>query len=500
MAASDFELDTDEWWASYLCEGMGKDFFRLSTLRGYRDGTNVLPEYATGQSLTNYSNLLLLSRLNFAEQIVSAMSSRERPFGFRTASEDDQSGDQEASKVWRGSHMATQFSTLLGAKNTYGTAFITVIENEAEGEGLYPFFSVTSPWQTAVYRDPLRPWVILAAVTIGFNPVTNMDTIVLMRPAKGGGEGKAYYKEFTREVDGQSLIPNDGSEWTPDLNEFEAGPVKSYRNLTRVPVVPFTTDDGFGIFEKHTATLDRINHTILQRVVITVMQAFRQRAIDGDFDETYPEGHERAGEPVDWQEQFKAGPDALWLLPAGAKMWESGMADIRPIIDAVNTDLKHLAAATSTPLYVLSPEAANGSAQGASLARETHALKAEALRARDADSLARALSLAFEAMADETRVAEDQITVMWEHTDLVDLASQALAAKDAKAAGASQQMVNERYFAMNPDALEREKQARDDEAMSAGLAVTPSPAQAAPVARTAPAAAAAPVNVTGSTT
>ena len=84
-------------------------------------------------------------------------------------------------------------------------------------------------------------------------------------------------------------------------------------------------------------------------------------------------------------------------------------------------------------------------------------------------------------------MAEEQISVMWEHTDLVDLASQALAAKDAKAAGASQQMVNERYFAMNPDALEREKQARDDEAMSAGLASAPATA-----ARVAPASAAAP--------
>lgn len=487
MAASDFELDTDEWWASYLCERMGADFPRLNTLREYRDGTNVLPEYATGQSLDNYSNLLMLSRLNFAEQITSAMSSRERPFGFRTASEDDKSGDVEASKVWRRSHMSTQFSTLLGMKNTYGTAYITVIENEADGDDMYPFFSVTSPWQTAVYVDPLRPWIILAAVTVGFNPVTNLDTIVLMRPGKAGGESKAYYKEFTREVDGQSLIPNDGQEWTPDLNEFDAGPTKAYRNLSRVPVVPFSTEDGFGVFEKHTATLDRINHTILQRVVITVMQAFRQRAIDGDFDEVYPEGHERAGEPIDLQELFKAGPDALWFLPSGAKMWESAMADIRPIIDAVNSDLKHLAAATSTPLYVLSPEAANGSAQGASLARETHALKAEALRARDADSLARALSLAFEAMADEARMVEEQISVMWEHTDLVDLASQALAAKDAKAAGASQQMVNERYFAMNPEELAREAIARDDEAMTAGLAQTSGPAPAAPAARTAPA-------------
>lgn len=476
MAASDYELDSDEWWASYLCEGMGREFPNLNTLRGYRDGSNVLPEYATGQSLVNYSNLLLLSRLNFAEQIVSAMSSRERPFGFRTASEDDKHGDTVASGIWRRSHMATQFSTLLGMKNTYGKAYLTVIENEADGDDLLPFMSVTSPWQTAVYTDPLRPWIVLAAVTVGFNPVTNLDTILLMRPATGGGEGKAYYVEYTRETEGQSLIPNDGTEWFPDLAEFTANGKKQYRNLTRVPVVPFTTDDGYGIFEKHIATLDRINHTILQRVVITVMQAFRQRAIDGDFDETYPEGHERAGEAIDWQELFKAGPDALWFLPPGAKMWESAMADIRPIIDAINSDLKHLAAATSTPLYVLSPEAANGSAQGASLARETHALKAEALRARDADSLARALSLAFEAMADEARMVEESISVMWEHTDLVDLASQALAAKDAKAAGASQQMVNERYFAMNPDELEREALARDDEAMSAGLAATPAPA------------------------
>lgn len=486
MAASDYEFDTDQWWASYLAEKLGDDFERLEELKSCRDGTRQMPEFATGQSMVNYPHLLRISRLTFGDQIVGALSSRNRPLGFRTASADDQTGDPIAAAIWKRSHMGTQFSTLNTTKNTYGRGYITVIEPDTDGEGQYPMFVVTTPWQTAVYVDPMRPWMVQAAITVGYNPLTDMDTIMLMRPG-GGGEQKAYYREYTRLADGRSSIPLDGQKWVPDLADFDEGPVKRYRNITQVPVSEFSTEDGFGIFEKHIDTLDRINHTILQRVVITVMQAFRQRAIDGDFDEVYPEDHERAGEKIDWQELFKAGPDALWFLPKDAKMWESAMADIRPIIAAVESDLKHLAAATSTPLYVLSPEAANGSAQGASLARETHTLKAEALRQRDADSLSRALAIAFEAMGDDARAVEESITVIWENTAMVSLAERALAAKDAKQAGASQQMVNEKYMGLTPEEMERERLALDDESFSQGIAQAAPPRPTGSQARPTPA-------------
>jgi hypothetical protein len=69
---------------------------------------------------------------------------------------------------------------------------------------------------------------------------------------------------------------------------------------------------------------------------------------------------------------------SVWLLPAGAEMWESGEASMQGVVLAGRDDERVLAAVSCTPLYSFSPDAAQGSAEGASLQRESLTFKTEA--------------------------------------------------------------------------------------------------------------------------
>jgi hypothetical protein len=139
-----------------------------------------------------------------------------------------------------------------------------------------------------------------------------------------------------------------------------------------VPVVSFDNRRGIGEFETHTDVIDRINYMVLQRLIITAMQAFRQRAVIGDLPET-----DEAGNPIDYGSIFRPGPGAVWLLNQGQAMWESGQTDIRPLLEAVKDDVRELAAGTRTPMTMLLPDSQNQSAEGATAAREGLVFKAQ---------------------------------------------------------------------------------------------------------------------------
>jgi hypothetical protein len=173
-----------------------------------------------------------------------------------------------------------------------------------------------------------------------------------------------------------------------------------------VPIVPFFNRDHRGEFENHTDLLDRINWIILQRLVITAMQAFRQRATKGDLPD-----NDEAGNPIDYAELFKPGPGALWRLPEGVELWESTQTSLQDVLESVKADVTHLAAVTRTPVSVLMPEGQNQSAEGAAFAREGLVFKTEDRITRVDSSWERVMRIAF-AMADDTDDPPD-VDVRW---------------------------------------------------------------------------------------
>lgn len=492
MATGEVEIGTDEWWVNYLLEKLGAEYPRLAKAFGYRESKNPLADIGVGAALEQYPQMLALSRLNFAEQIADAVISKCAFVGFRTAAQDDDDGDEVAERISHLNRLSSQYPLLAESKATYSRGYMTVLEaSPDDGPDAPPSIVVTDAWRTVTEQNPAKPWESVAALTIGWNAATQTDTVMLFRAGEGPDD-TGYMRVVSRfDEGGQSQFPSksvDAAQWslqpTPE-NGWEWGPVTKFEKVRGCGVVLFTTRDGYGLYEKHYDTLDRVNQTILHRIVVSITQAFKKHAIEGaDLPEVYPEGHPQSGEPIDWNEVFKNGPDALWLLPAGAKMWESQAMNLDSLVGATQAELRNLAAVTGTPLYVLDPAAANGSASGADLARDVHLSKVRAWRDSDQDSLAQVLSFAFQAIGDEERAAVEAISTIWLQITTFDLHQQASAAKMATEAGMSSQFIGERIWALSPADMRRERAAKQSDgfaagAMGGGFSATPAPASGA---------------------
>jgi hypothetical protein len=115
-------------------------------------------------------------------------------------------------------------------------------------------------------------------------------------------------------------------------------------------------------------------------MVIALHQAHRQRAIKSSalmekLDELKQAGVDMMIDPRTGRnaidDMFRSDPGALWTIPDDAEMWESGQTALSEIGGMIEKDEQRLAAVTRTPLFYMTADAANGSAEGASLSRES---------------------------------------------------------------------------------------------------------------------------------
>ena len=438
---------TDDWYLAELGNKMGANFPRLKRLESYRDGTFVVPDEADPAVREAYRKFASKARLTIADTIVTQVVGRQELRGFRTAAENDANGDKEASRLIRLNDLDVQFAEAFDKKAEHGESFgIVAIDENGE-----PFGKMLDAWTCAVMMSEIRPMQVDAALVATWDPINQQDVLTLLRPG---------YMRVAVKPGKESSIPTDGTAWEPGLNWDWVGGAAALGFTERVPVARWADPRGLGEYENHTDSIDRITEDILQRLTITAMQAFRQRAItpgDGKpLPENYPADHPTSpGEPINYDEIFKGGPAALWFLPEGAKIWESTATDINGLINAEDKDIEHLAAVTGTPLFSVSP-AEGQSAEGAKLSRETIRTKVRDRNRRDGRVAADFMSLLFEANKDQQRADRTEIVTMWgpmEHISKAEVAEQARAARQG---GMSLRGINEHIYQMSPDELQLE--------------------------------------------
>lgn len=465
---------TDDWMLEQLATKLGQSFHRKGVLKAHYEGEPPVVDGAEQPQVRRaYQRLLKLGRLNFARLIVSAVTSRMVPVGFRSAT-GDEDVDQQAMALWDQSHMPVESRDMFEDLCVYGEAYGVVAS-----DGMRHF----SPWNVAV--DGTRPWDLDAALIAEWVPNKQVDRLTLLRRESSG---RVYVRDAVRPST-FTTIPSNGTVWFPGRDwTWEGNP----RGVDvpwadRIPVVQFLAPGGLGQFEPHLATLDRINTTIFQRLVIEVMQAFHQRAVSGPLPQRYTEdvpprnghrGHKK-GERIDYDKIFRAGPAAMWMLPQGAQIWESQTTDVSSITTSIAQDVKHLAAVSSTPLYVLSPDAQTGSAEGASLARETLVYKTEDLMARASDGLAAMMNLRLAAQENTRPTSPPDLEVLWAPADRVSIDQKGQAASQLRTVMPEKTVWRE-VLQFTPDQIRRAEQDQAEEAY-----VTPdTPAQASASTRT----------------
>ncbi|MER5608361.1 hypothetical protein AB0F93_00195 [Micromonospora tulbaghiae] len=336
---------------------------RLQLLRDYREGKAPLPQGAEN-AREAYEAFCRMARTNFADLIVSALAERMELTGFRSAADADATGDPELAGLWRRAGLDITSGDVHKRMLSESEGYVIVGAYDPDIDAAV--VTEEDPLYTIGMPDPDNPRRLIAGLKIKHDIAEDVDRVYLYLAGKIFAPGaQAQLWVATRRTYGQ-LGPMTGfhdQDWSWEPARSGVLP------HGRVPMVRFLNADGLGEYEQHLDLLDRINHQILQRMTVAVMQAFRQRAIEG-LPTVYPKGHPQEGQTIDYGNVFVADPAAVWHLPPGVKMWESGQVDLRPILEAVAADVQHLASVTRTPLHLMAPAGDNQSAEGANLQRE----------------------------------------------------------------------------------------------------------------------------------
>lgn len=450
------------WWFDRLLKGLVDRRPRLDRLDRYYDGRGDLPEGAEGCEEA-YRRFQAKARVNWAELVVEAVRERMQPVGFRTGAEGDELGDKEAQRIWQANSLDADASLIIRAALTMSVAYAIV--GGVDEEIGAPVITPEDPRQVITAHDPVRRRKVVAALKVFRDEDAGLDRAYVYTP---GWVSRANKKASTGDVTSSGV---SGWKWDDDTT---AAPNPGRLPAPVVPVVRFENRARLGRapmgeFEPFMDTIDRINHMVLQRLVVATTQAFRQRALKGQVPDKDAQGN-----PIDLNGLFSPSPGALWQLPEGVDLWESGQADLGGILQAVRHDVQDLAASSRTPLYYLTPDAANGSAEGAATAKEGLLFKTTDRMGQQDDSWERVISLGFLFSGDEQRAKLADIETLWAPPDRRSLSERADA--DSKARGPDGMPWRTRMrdiWEFSPQQVERMETERMSDALVAGIGQPP---------------------------
>lgn len=465
MAIDVTQLGSPGWWMWRLARKLEERQPRLEMLDRYLRGDPPLPEGADAARKA-YVHIQKKARLNLAELSVEAVLDRMVPTGFQTGVSADKIGDARARDIWVANGLDVESTEvhrlMLGLGDSY------VIVGGPDSETGIPVITAEDARQVVTAHDPARQQNIRAGLKVFHDAELQQDFAYLYLP----GHVFVAFRDSRRTVKNPVVRFSPGS-WDWDISRGgEAGQALPAGSEKTMPVVRFRNKRGAGQFETHLDLLDRVNHMILQRMVIATFQAFKQRGIKVD-PEDMPDVDPETGQAIDYDKIFSADPGALWRLPQSADMWESGAVDLQPILAATKEDKMDFAALTRTPLYWFIPDAANGSAAGAEAQREGAVNQAEDRIRRASAGWNRVMATAFRFMGDTERAKLPSLRTLWQPANRYTLAERADAANKASDVPWETRMTD--IWQFPPEKLEEMKLQRAADAALNAPAPTPVP-------------------------
>lgn len=432
------------WWLKKLLDELDERRPGFDLLNDYFEGNPPLPAGPENCSAA-FRQFQKRARANWAELIVEAPRERMEVVGFRTGADDDELGDSEAWRIWQANQLDADSSLILRSSLSMGDAYAIV--GPVDKEIGAPLITPEDPREVIAAYSPVNRRKPVAAAKVFIDEWTGKKHAYLYLP------GKVWRAEVAQDAG------IEAGNWIGEPQELGA-PI--------VPVVRFPNRQNlrgtvFGEFEKVTDDLDRINTMLLQRLVIAVLQAFRQRAaknapmVDED------------GNDIDWSGVFRADPGAMWALPEGVDLWESAGVDLTPILESVKADVRDLAATTRTPMFYLFPDSAGGSAEGASLQREGLVFKTKDRIKQASEPFEQMMSLAFLFAGDKERAARGDMETLWSPPERYSLSERFDAASKAQAAGMTWEATMSEVLQLSPQQIERMRTERAADALLFGL-------------------------------
>lgn len=354
MLESNHEPGTPEWWMFRLITRLMDRQARFDMLEAYVTGNHPLPE-GDARYIKTLKEMQRRARTNYVGLITKTPVERMFVRGFRFG-KSSSAADDEARKIWSANNMDYQAGVSHMAAASLGVSYIMVSPPES-GSTLWstgqPIITVEDPRTTITEADPINPMRTRAGLRMYVDDVLGKVVCWLYMP------NEVHYFEGPAVKDVRGLD-------TPSLTKKLLGSpmhgglahVHSIKNtLGVVPIIqadwiPTLSGISFAEAEDVLDIQDRINSQILERTIISKMQAYKQRYVTGVKVATNKDGSKKA--------PFDPGADMLWVSDnPDAKFGQFEQVDFTQILEAIRDDVGDMAAITKTPAHYLMNRMAN---------------------------------------------------------------------------------------------------------------------------------------------
>jgi hypothetical protein len=389
-----------EFWLYRLAQGLIDRQPRYALLERYVIGNHPIP-YGDQRYVKALRELQEKAKTNYVGLVTNAPCERMEVVGFRFGDNPDDSADDDANKMWQANDMDLMSVIAHTTAATFSRCYVLVSPPD-ESDPKVPIISIEDPRITIVEHDPASMRKIRAGLRMWHDDVIGSAIAVVYLPdATHFFKGKlnGYYQNIDYDLLRERVLGAGSWEYIGS----EPNPIGE------VPIVPINWRPGLhgtsmAEAEEGFTIQDRINATVLDRMIISRSQAYKQRWAKGV---TIPKDDSgRAKAP------FDPGSDILWAVAdKDAAFGEFREADIRQILEAVRDDVGDLAAITKTPPHYLLGEIVNASGD-ALKAAETGLVSKTKHRIKSAGwSWEKVIRLGFAYLGDERAKSEVAETI-----------------------------------------------------------------------------------------
>lgn len=460
--------ETPAEWLPVLAARLDRRAAGLARHRDYTNGRPPLPEM--GQNLrASWLAFQRKARVDYGGLAKSALKQRIRPRGVIIGVDGKHPAIVTAQRIWRDNRLTSQFGLAINDRLETGHGYIAIGRDD-EGHAVItrekPEFFYALP-------DPLQPWKARFAIKVWRDDIAGKDYALVWVP----GTRQKFVRASKDDATGNVYRRANTTGWEPTgaPDEYD-GPV---------PVVILSRPEGQPLLEAHYDLIDGLQLGKLQRLVITAMQAFRQRALKSSADAASvatAAGTDEDDDDVDYKKIFEPAPGALWDLPEGIDIWESAPTDIRPLLEGEKEDARTFAAVTMTPVAVFIPDSANQSAAGAITAKEGHIEKAQ----DEIDDLKPALAMVIvhALRVEDVDLGNETVEIDFAPPALVSLAEKYDAASKAKSTGLARRTILRTVLGLSTEEIKQDEADFANEQLAAftmaAAAAPPAPTPPAP--------------------